>query len=192
MHRLVKLVEEDIIRKHGAQILYKRDLWYFSWIDSNFVKKLSSKSKWLVIPWLCKWLVRFFNNYTTTINKTISKSERFDQKTLQGQILTLRHEEVHLKQGKKYSFPLFAFLYLFCPLPLGFAYFRAKFEWEAYTVQIKARMKSGYSRAEIAREIFPYFTSPDYLWMMPFEFVLNRWLDKTMKQIQDEMLPLAK
>ena len=43
----------------------------------------------------------------------------------------LRHERVHLRQRRRYGFLPFAILYLIPLLPLGLAYFRARFEWEA-------------------------------------------------------------
>ena len=44
----------------------------------------------------------------------------------------IKHEIVHVEQYKKYSIPLFLFLYLLFPLPIFFSYFRWKFEREAY------------------------------------------------------------
>lgn len=179
MERLVQVVVDDLKKKHGAEVKPKREQWFWRFLVTGFPSK---------IPLLKKWLFRFYNNFTTTINKTISTSDRFELKTVKSQILTLRHEEVHIKQAKRYSFPIFALLYLFFPLPIGFAYARAKFEWEAYEVQIKSMIKSGYTRQEIADQIFPYFTGSDYLYMMPFKFILNRWLKDSIKKIQSEIL----
>jgi len=44
----------------------------------------------------------------------------------------VKHEMVHVKQYNQYGVPLYLFLYLLCPLPFLFSYFRWKFEREAY------------------------------------------------------------
>jgi len=49
---------------------------------------------------------------------------------------TIAHEEVHVAQMKKYGLLPFLFLYAFVPMPFFFAYFRWKFEREAYLVTI--------------------------------------------------------
>lgn len=51
------------------------------------------------------------------------------------------HEAIHVAQWKKWG-PLFLVLYLFFPVPVFFAYFRWRFEREAYLVNIQ---KHGYN-----------------------------------------------
>jgi hypothetical protein len=50
---------------------------------------------------------------------------------------TVEHEKEHLRQFEKYGTFCFLFLYALIPLPFFLAYFRWKFEREAYMVNLK-------------------------------------------------------
>lgn len=60
----------------------------------------------------------------------------------------LEHEAVHVGQFRRFGFgsawlgvlPMF-FLYVLLPVPIGFAYFRWRFEREAYAVGIEAQLR---------------------------------------------------
>jgi len=82
----------------------------------------------------------FMTYYWTTINNTIYYPTTVnDPESLWNQP-TVEHELVHVVQQKKYSLPLFLLLYCFFPIPIFGAYFRWKFEREAYLEDIKANM----------------------------------------------------
>lgn len=86
------------------------------------------------------WLMRALNKlgggaYWTTIGKTIYYPDQIVDPHLFPDII--EHEKVHVAQYKKLSVPVFLFLYCLVPLPVGLAYFRWRFEREAYLVQFK-------------------------------------------------------
>lgn len=85
------------------------------------------------------WLTRFLNlfggkNFWTTIGSTIYYPDNLDPNKFPE---VIEHEKTHIAQYKKLTAPLFLFLYVLIPLPIFFAYFRWKFEREAYLVEAK-------------------------------------------------------
>lgn len=86
------------------------------------------------------WLTRFFNIFGaklmwTTIGKTIYYPDHIKNPYVYTDVI--EHEKVHLEQYKKYGTFGFLFLYAFVFFPVLGAYFRWKFEREAYLVQMK-------------------------------------------------------
>lgn len=130
---------------------------------------------------------RFMQDFTTTIYHTIYTPSDWDSMTDAQIVGVLKHEAVHMRQANKYSFPIYSFLYLFFPLPAFFAYFRAKFEMEAYEVTMKVAVeRSGpeiLSNEKFKKFITSQFTGPSYLWMFPFEDKVNSWYEETAKRI---------
>ena len=100
----------------------------------------------------------------------------------------LRHEAVHVAQFERYGWVGMVLLYGVLPLPMGLAWFRARFEWEAYEETLWAvaeiegleAARSPDLRAKIVRR----FTGPDYGWMWPFPRMVERWIDKTLAEIE--------
>ena len=133
----------------------------------------------------------FMRSFTTTIGDTIYVGTDWDILPVEEQYSIIRHECVHLEQQKKYGKLLFAFLYLFFPVPVVFAYWRTKFEKEAYEVQMRvnAQQYGVYllSTVEYRRFICSQFTSASYLWMWPFERSIQAWYDSTVKVITKEL-----
>ena len=99
----------------------------------------------------------------------------------------LRHERVHMRQRRKYTMPLFSFLYLFFPLPIGLAYFRAKFEWEAYEETMRAVYEycgPDFLKREAFKEnVISHFTTAQYAWMWPFRSTVEKWYDEAVRKI---------
>lgn len=62
---------------------------------------------------------------------------------------TVAHELVHVDQQAKLGVLLFTALYLFAPLPVGIAYFRWKFEREAYLVNIRLGAMTPVTAADV-------------------------------------------
>jgi hypothetical protein len=75
-----------------------------------------------------------------------------------------------------------AVLYVLLPLPMGLAYFRARFEKEAYAETIRAAAEVWgvqYPRsAEHRKYVIDQFMGPSYGWMWPFRRGLERWYDQ--------------
>jgi hypothetical protein len=123
---------------------------------------------------------RFMTDYTTTIGHRIYTSSEWENRSITTQLSTLRHERVHMRQAKKYGRFLYSLLYLLLPVPVGFAFFRAKFEMEAYEETLRA-MHEFYGPTVFTKTtkevILGYFTGPDYFWMWPWRSNLEAWYD---------------
>ena len=80
-----------------------------------------------------------------------------------------------------------AVLYLLVLLPMGLAYFRARFEQEAYAESIRAAAEvwgAEYPTATSYRNhVIEQFMGPSYGWMWPFRGALERWYDTILATI---------
>jgi hypothetical protein len=123
----------------------------------------------------------YLDSYQTTIGKTVYVTSDWDDWPADRRYVTLRHEAVHLRQFRKLSVPVMALLYLLVPLPLGLAYFRARFEMEAYAESIRAAAEvwgPSYPTANAYRTyVIDQFLGPSYGWMWPFRRSIERWYD---------------
>lgn len=123
---------------------------------------------------------QFMTSFTTTIGTTVYVTEGWKTSTDVSKIILLRHERVHMRQAKRLTRPLFSFLYLFVFLPGLLAYFRARFEKEAYEESFKASFEH-YGREyvfskEYRDRVAKNFTGPAYLWMWPFPKTVDKWM----------------
>jgi len=131
---------------------------------------------------------RYLTGYQTTIGRTIYVTPDWDELPRDDRWVTLRHERIHLRQFRRYTRPGMAVLYLLVPLPMGLAWFRARFEKEAYAETIRAaaeihgadRVRDPGFRAGIVGQ----FTGPSYGWMWPFRRNLESWYDSVLAGIR--------
>jgi hypothetical protein len=83
---------------------------------------------------------------TTTIGRWIAFPEGKDLHDASAEdVLTLIHERRHVRQCARYTTLGMALLYLFVPLPIGLAYFRYKFEMEAFEDERKFAHDNGWT-----------------------------------------------
>ncbi len=129
----------------------------------------------------------FMAHYATTVGKTIymPKAWWHSARDTEKHIL-LRHEFVHIRQTERLSTMLFLLLYLLI-LPVGFAYFRTRFEKEAYAETLRARYEY-YGKKALADQTYrdwliSQFTGSQYGWMWPFPRLMRKWYDKTVSDI---------
>jgi hypothetical protein len=126
----------------------------------------------------------YLESYQTTIGRTVYVTSDWDDWDDDRRYVTLRHEAVHLRQFRTYTLPGMALLYVMLPLPMGLAYFRARFEMEAYAESIRAAAEvwgADHPRADAyRRHIIDQFTGPSYGWMWPFRAGLERWYDRVL------------
>ncbi len=85
---------------------------------------------------------------------------------------SIRHELVHIRQQRAYTVPLWLFLYYLIPLPLGLAWFRFKFEREAYITQARVAPDL-YSVSWIADTL----GGATYIWAWPKPWI-RKWFEK--------------
>jgi hypothetical protein len=119
------------------------------------------------------WFMRLLNKFGggtnwTTLGDTIYYPDAIEDPHLFPEFI--EHEKVHLQQYKKYGTFGFLFLYALVPLPFVFAYFRWRFEREAYLVQAKMYIAEKRGDAELfANEVsrtlwnYYFFTWPPSL-----------------------------
>jgi hypothetical protein len=126
----------------------------------------------------------YLDSYQTTIGRTVYVTSDWDDWDGDRRYVTLRHEAVHLRQFRRLTLPIMAVLYLFVPLPMGLAYFRARFEMEAYAESIRAAAEvwgPAYPRrAEYRAHIVAQFLGASYGWMWPFRRHIERWYDRVL------------
>jgi hypothetical protein len=140
--------------------------------------------------WWMRWLghvmgARFMSEYVTTIGNTMYMPSNLASWDVGQHCALLRHEWTHMRQAKKLTFPLFAFLYVFAFLPVGLAYTRARFEYEAYSVQMEAWKEYGmdYSSDTQKAWLVSQFTGSAYLFMWPFPKTVGSWFDATIAKL---------
>lgn len=133
----------------------------------------------------------YLTHYHTVLGNTLYVPAGWDDIPDNRRVVTLRHELVHLRQNRRYGFPLFAFLYLVPFFPLGLAYGRARIEWEAYEETVRATAEIlGREEAEspaLRDRIVSQFTSAAYGWMWPFPRSVHRWYDEALDRIREDL-----
>ena len=132
----------------------------------------------------------YMTRYHTVIGDTLYVPEAWQGMTDVARVILLRHERVHLRQRRRYGMLPFALLYLLPIFPLGLAWFRARFEWEAYRETLRAtaelRGLTALDDPLLRREIVRRFVSGDYGWMWPFSRTIERWFDQAVADIRGD------
>jgi hypothetical protein len=129
----------------------------------------------------------FMQSFTTTIGSTIYTPASWEDSREESKCVILRHERVHLRQQAFYGRLTFSLLYLFVFFPVGLAYYRAKFEKQAYAESLRARLDyygpeaitDRYSRESMVSN----FTGAGYMWMWPFRSSIEKWYDLTVSSL---------
>jgi hypothetical protein len=159
--------------------------------DFDVIKKTDSKLMKLIDVFLKMitfgQMKTFMTSFITTLGANVYVTEKWEFTRLVDKVEVLRHERIHMRQAKKYGRFLFSFLYLLFPLPVGLAYFRKKFEQEAYEESIRAiyqyHGEKAASSLQVKEFIISQFTTANYFWMWPFKKSVEEWYDATIKKI---------
>lgn len=123
----------------------------------------------------------FMNSFITTIGTTVYVPDSWDDRSVSSKAITMRHERVHMRQARDFGRIAFSLLYLFFPVPLVFAYFRMKFEKEAYEESLKAAYEYYGTKLftqALKDDIVQHFTSAEYMWMWPWKKSMEEWYDR--------------
>lgn len=122
----------------------------------------------------------YLTQYVTTLGSHIFLPDGWDERSNAEKYIVLRHEAVHLRQFKKYTWLGMAFFYTLPILPMGLAWGRARLEWEAYAETLSANAECyGIEAArdpELHAHIIRQFCSGAYGWMWPFPGTIKKWI----------------
>jgi len=132
----------------------------------------------------------FMSHYTTTLGYTIYLPSEFGSFSPTERVAIYLHEAVHVRQAKRYTRLLFSLMYLFLPIPIGFAWARIAFEWEAYSVNIRVMadrygidfVKSG----KFKNFIIEQFTGPSYIYMCLSRKYIEKLYTKLIYELEQE------
>lgn len=121
----------------------------------------------------------YLGSYVTTLWHTIYVTDDWDARPIEDRYATLRHELVHVRQFERWGV-LMAVSYLLLPLPLGLAWFRMRFEREAYeeTLRVWHELGGRAAAERLRAHVIAQFTSGAYGWMWPFPRAMGRWFDR--------------
>lgn len=130
---------------------------------------------------------KYLTHYHTVIGDTLYVPSSWESTSPVRKMITLRHERVHLRQRRRYSFAGMAILYLLPILPLGLALGRARLEWEAYRETLRATYELEGRRAlfdpALREHVVSQFVGAAYGWMWPFRKQVERWYDQALAEI---------
>lgn len=131
-----------------------------------------------------------FMEMTTTIGYTVYTPTKWEALSEETKEEVLRHERVHMRQKARYGF-WFYLLYLALPVPILFAYFRTKFEQEAYAESMRFIARK-HGVAVICTEKYKEwmignFTGSSYLWAWVLRRQVETWYLTTTALIRIEL-----
>lgn len=152
----------------------KRSSWLMRFIDAVL---------WLITLGRMK---SFVSSFTTTIGYVVYTPTSWDDWSERSRIAILRHERVHMRQRKEKGAFWFSVSYLLLPFPVLWAYYRMKYEMEAYEESMRVLWEYQGTKAldDIHRAaMIRRFTSAEYFWMWPWRRRIERWYDDFVKRI---------
>ena len=131
---------------------------------------------------------RFMTSFITTIGTTMYVPDMWEQHSEMTKYEIVSHELIHMRQAKRWGMVLFALLYIFLPVPLGWAWFRTKFEMEAYEESLRVigerKGAAGLDDPELRKWMIDIFCGPDYGWMMARRTYVSKWFDSTIERLK--------
>jgi len=128
----------------------------------------------------------FMDKFITTLGQTVYVPSSWDANSPATNAITIRHERVHMRQSRDHGSVKFSLLYLFAYLPIGLAYYRTKFEKEAYEESLRAvhdYYGSKFFTKALKENVVNHFVSAEYLWMWYNRKHIEEWYDVTVEQI---------
>jgi hypothetical protein len=130
---------------------------------------------------------RYVSGYHTVLFGKLYVADAWNGMDDASRYVLLRHERIHLRQRRRMGDVRMAFLYLIPFFPIGFAWGRARIEWEAYVETIRATAEVyGIAAARaLEPEIVRRYVGPDYGWMWPFPGSVRRWFCDVMRDLEE-------
>ncbi len=154
----------------GVKIVRKDEHWFWRALG------------WLVMVVTFGQNKSFNTTFTTTIGHTIGVTPSWDTFSDARKVEILTHELVHVDQFKKYTPVGMGVLYLLFFLPIGLAYFRYRFEREAYVAgfrRVLARDPS--QRSTLIDHGVEQCCGANYGWAWPFRKSVRAWFEENLQ-----------
>jgi hypothetical protein len=156
-------------------------------MESRFMRALHTAAKIVTFGKMDRFLAM-----TTTVGSTVYLTSAWDSLSKVKQEEVLLHERIHMRQMKKFGLVPFLLLYLAFPLPFLLAYFRTKFEQEAYaeSMRHKAAVEGirALERDDYREKMIQHFTSSTYGWMWCRRSDIEIWYARTVASLYLEAL----
>lgn len=150
------------------------------------------------------WNKEFNSLYSTTIGPKIyhyggSSENRpaWSERSFEDKYFTMLHERIHMRQMRDVGglIPFF-FVFGLIPLPAKLAYFRMKWEMEAYEIDIyhslKKRGRNYVLGPKYRKFLLDQFCGPFYMWMWYDPDYIMDWLEHTVSAIETGNLTFKK
>lgn len=131
-------------------------------------------------------MTNFMSYFITTVGTTVYVPDEWDSWSPSRKAIILRHERVHMRQARDFGNLKFFFLYLLFPVPAFFAFFRTKFEKQAYEESIRAYFEyygSKFFTPALREDTIRNFTTASYLWMWPWKSSIEKWYDSVVAAV---------
>ena len=132
---------------------------------------------------------RYMSDYVTTLGRRIYLPANWSTLEPDVRYCILRHEMVHVAQFRRYTWPGMALLYIFLPLPFGWAAGRAWLEWEGYQETLRATWEvfgeDAAKSLSLRQDIIRRFTGPDYGWMWVHGKTIERAIDRHLDRLEN-------
>jgi hypothetical protein len=130
----------------------------------------------------------FMTSFTTTVGYVVYTPSLWGGWSEKAKLMILRHERVHMRQRKAKGSFWFSISYLLLPFPILWAYYRMKYEMEAYEETLKAKWEYYGIRGftpEAREAMISRFTGPSYFWTWPWRKRIEAWYDELVSHFVD-------
>jgi hypothetical protein len=135
---------------------------------------------------------RFLDDFATTIGPLQGYPASWEYDSVKSTII---HESRHTQQARWFGLglspwlglPFFGLCYLLLPIPLGFAYGRYWFEFDACRFTYRYKLKEGWDPRDIldqADHASSNISSGAYGWAVPKKFATKRYTDMAWAEIK--------
>ena len=126
------------------------------------------------------WNPKFNMRYTTTIGPKIYVNYMWNRRSFKTRYDVMIHERIHMRQFQKWGFLTFNLVYFLVPFPIKLAYFRRKWEGEAYEVNtyfdLKAKGREYVLGPKYQKYLLDQFCGPFYGFTWYSEKDILKWL----------------
>jgi hypothetical protein len=166
----------------------KKEFPDFEMIEKGKSRRMKALDVFLKIITLGQMRVFMTRFVTTDGAKVYVPDGWLEEESPASRMITMRHERVHMRQKARQWFGLvFTIAYILLWFPIGLAYFRKKWEMEAYEESFRA-INEYWGESELRNEkrrehYVKHFTGPSYFWMWPFKKSVEKWYDEAIERI---------